>query len=221
MDARSSKRNRFPCVHSHGLLVALAMAFAIFAFSAPAAADCAGHCGGQAPDGCWCDNMCFIHGDCCNDICDHCNFISCDPDEYFCFLCGKQPGVPCWCDFECVIWGDCCDDVCEICDDQYEWCGAPRDSCTGLCNMFSGPGGECFCDADCHDRGDCCGDVCQTCGHCKPGDLNHDGVVDVADLLILFDQWGECPDPDDCPADLNGDGEVNSSDLLILFDNWG
>jgi hypothetical protein len=54
-----------------------------------------------------------------------------------------------------------------------------------------------------------------------PGDLNGDGVVNVADLLILFDNWGSCADCDDCLADLNGDCEVNVGDLLILFDNWG
>jgi hypothetical protein len=53
------------------------------------------------------------------------------------------------------------------------------------------------------------------------GDLNNDGVVNVADLLIVFDAWGECTDPDNCPADLNGDGLVNVQDLLILFDHWG
>jgi trimeric autotransporter adhesin len=54
-----------------------------------------------------------------------------------------------------------------------------------------------------------------------PADLNGDGVVNVADLLILFDNWGTCDDPDDCPADLNGDGVVNIADLLILFNSWG
>jgi subtilisin family serine protease len=53
------------------------------------------------------------------------------------------------------------------------------------------------------------------------GDLNCDGVVNVADLLILFDNWGDCADCGDCPADLNGDCTVNVADLLILFDNWG
>jgi hypothetical protein len=54
-----------------------------------------------------------------------------------------------------------------------------------------------------------------------PGDLNHDGVVDGADLLILLSAWGPCNNPDLCPADLNGDGDVDGADLLILLSNWG
>jgi DNA-binding beta-propeller fold protein YncE len=53
------------------------------------------------------------------------------------------------------------------------------------------------------------------------GDLNADCIVNVADLLVLFDNWGSCADCGDCPADLNGDCEVNVGDLLILFDHWG
>jgi hypothetical protein len=53
------------------------------------------------------------------------------------------------------------------------------------------------------------------------GDLNNDGVVDGADLLILLSAWGECDDPDECPADLNEDGVVDGGDLLILLSNWG
>jgi hypothetical protein len=56
---------------------------------------------------------------------------------------------------------------------------------------------------------------------CGVADLNCDGVVNVSDLLILFDGWGDCAECDDCPADLNGDCIVNVSDLLIMFDNWG
>jgi len=54
-----------------------------------------------------------------------------------------------------------------------------------------------------------------------PADLNCDGVVDGADLLILLSAWGACADPGDCPADLNGDGVVDGADLLMLLSSWG
>jgi len=52
------------------------------------------------------------------------------------------------------------------------------------------------------------------------GDVNGDGVVDVADLLALLADWGDCPGGGDCPADLNGDGAVDVSDLLFLLSHW-
>jgi hypothetical protein len=58
------------------------------------------------------------------------------------------------------------------------------------------------------------------CGNC-PEDLNNDGVVNVSDMLVLFDCWGTgFPSGCEC-ADLNQDGEVNVSDVLALFDAWG
>jgi len=59
------------------------------------------------------------------------------------------------------------------------------------------------------------------CIECRFADLNCDGTVDGADLLILLSAWGPCPDPDDCPADLNGDGAVDGGDLLLLLSEWG
>jgi hypothetical protein len=53
------------------------------------------------------------------------------------------------------------------------------------------------------------------------GDLNCDGVVDGADLLILLSAWGECDDAKNCPEDLNDDGFVDGADLLLLLSNWG
>jgi hypothetical protein len=54
-------------------------------------------------------------------------------------------------------------------------------------------------------------------------DLNGDGVVNVADMLLLFDMWGICAHPEGglCHADLDGDGAINVSDLLVMMDQWG
>ena len=52
------------------------------------------------------------------------------------------------------------------------------------------------------------------------GDLNGDGIVGIADMLIMFANWGPCSDCNNCPADLNGDCTVGVADLLILFANW-
>ncbi len=55
-----------------------------------------------------------------------------------------------------------------------------------------------------------------------PGDLDGDGAVGVADLVMLLGEWGPCPGrPDTCPADVDLDDIVGISDLLILLGNWG
>jgi len=51
-----------------------------------------------------------------------------------------------------------------------------------------------------------------------PGDLNGDGFVDGADLGLLLNAWGACPD---CLADLTGDGVVDGADLGALLNAWG
>ncbi len=53
-----------------------------------------------------------------------------------------------------------------------------------------------------------------------PGDLNHDGMVNGADLAILLGCWGEVTDPACSPSDLNADGLVNGADLSIQLGNW-
>ncbi|MDY7110127.1 MAG: hypothetical protein SYC29_15960 [Planctomycetota bacterium] len=50
------------------------------------------------------------------------------------------------------------------------------------------------------------------------GDIDGDGQVNTADLLLLLAAWGAC---EDCPEDINGDGFVDTADLLALLGNWG
>ncbi len=54
-----------------------------------------------------------------------------------------------------------------------------------------------------------------------PGDIDGNGVVNIADLLMLLAAWGRCGDCGNCPEDLNGDCTVGITDLLILLANWG
>ncbi len=53
-----------------------------------------------------------------------------------------------------------------------------------------------------------------------PGDANGDGMVNLADLQILGDNW-QSTTASWSQADFTGDGNVNLADLQILGDNWG
>lgn len=60
----------------------------------------------------------------------------------------------------------------------------------------------------------------------RPGDVNKDDVVNVADLLEIINGWGPCDAPlsgrsESCPCDLNEDGVVGVPDLLMVINNWG
>ncbi len=55
----------------------------------------------------------------------------------------------------------------------------------------------------------------------RPGDVDIDCAVGLADLEILLDSWGPCPDCVNCLADLDGDCAVAVPDLLRLLANWG
>jgi hypothetical protein len=48
---------------------------------------------------------------------------------------------------------------------------------------------------------------------CNGKDLNTDGAVNDADLLILFNHWAPYS-----PADINEDGKVDNTDLKVLLD---
>jgi len=56
-----------------------------------------------------------------------------------------------------------------------------------------------------------------------PEDLDRDGDVDTADLLILLEAWGPCdaPCPPACTGDLDGSCDVATPDLLGLLETWG
>ena len=60
--------------------------------------------------------------------------------------------------------------------------------------------------------------VMQQCN--LPGDINDDGVVDILDYAILFENFLVNP-PTDPRADLNNDGEVNILDYVVLYTNFG
>ena len=52
-----------------------------------------------------------------------------------------------------------------------------------------------------------------------PGDLDEDGIVGIADFLLLLGFWGDCPDPcgQACVSDID---EGRMVGFLILLGNW-
>ena len=50
------------------------------------------------------------------------------------------------------------------------------------------------------------------------GDVNGDGEVGFADLLLVLARWGKACG--DCPEDLSGNGVVDFDDVLALLTNW-
>lgn len=55
------------------------------------------------------------------------------------------------------------------------------------------------------------------------GDVNRDGIINLADLEIIIAAFGSVPgDPEWCPlCDLNGDGKIDVSDGLLAENNFG
>ena len=50
-----------------------------------------------------------------------------------------------------------------------------------------------------------------------------DGIVNAADLLMVINNWGQCPlpCPPSCNSDLNHDCMTNAGDLLAVINAWG
>tara|TARA_Y100000589_G_C26866623_1_gene512186 strand:- start:380 stop:679 length:300 start_codon:yes stop_codon:yes gene_type:complete len=53
---------------------------------------------------------------------------------------------------------------------------------------------------------------------CNQSDLNGDCTVNISDLLLLIDSWGNCSLS--CSGDYNQDGIVDVDDLLVLLAMW-
>ena len=51
-------------------------------------------------------------------------------------------------------------------------------------------------------------------------DVNKDGLVDILDLIIVGQNFGET-NPSDPRADVNGDGKINISDLVLIAQHFG
>jgi len=142
---------------------------------------CAGFCGGQSPDGCWCDPPCCGFSDCCPDesrTCSNCVEHGCNG------FCGGA-SFGCFCDESCFAFSDCCADICANCA-VLQSCGGP-----GVCDAADITGDHVVGGADLGllllNWGDCPNgtDGC-------PGDISFDGEVDGADLGNLLLNWGEC-----------------------------
>jgi probable HAF family extracellular repeat protein len=53
-----------------------------------------------------------------------------------------------------------------------------------------------------------------------PGDVDHNGVVDANDLIIVILAWGPCPPSGPCDADADGSGQVDVDDLIVVILHW-
>ena len=54
-----------------------------------------------------------------------------------------------------------------------------------------------------------------------PWDVNDDGCVDISDLVLVAQHWGETGLPGWIPEDANDDGVIDISDLVIVAQHWG
>lgn len=56
---------------------------------------------------------------------------------------------------------------------------------------------------------------------CITGDVNCDGYVDLFDLILVGQHFGETVDPPgSIPEDINADGHVDVLDILLVIANW-
>ena len=112
------------------------------------------------------------------------------------------------CEGNCVAGEDCegtCGGSVEV--DQCGICGGDGTTCLG-CTDPSAPNYDATATID---DGTCETPACL-------GDLNLDGIISVADILVMLGDFG-CNEL--CVADVNDDDSVGSSDLLIMLTVFG
>ena len=63
--------------------------------------------------------------------------------------------------------------------------------------------------------------ILDECENPCPEDLDLNGTVDFADLLLLLGSYGPCLPGEPCPADVDQSGEVDFADLLSVLGAWG
>jgi hypothetical protein len=156
-------------------------------------------CGGFGGN-CYCDELCFMFGDCCADVCDD---GACHDSLAGCVTCGDA-----------------------VCEGVEESCGCPAD-CVDDAHSCSececgGSGGDCMCDESCVADGDCCANACtnEACGQldaCVTG-VCGDGLCDNTENSC--DCPADCPDdPGTCSACECGDfgGGCYCDELCFMF----
>ena len=145
---------------SHHLCARCLQAGSLGVLIPPATTSCEGFCGGQAPAGCFCDDLCTFYDDCCPDAVELClgGGSGTPPATASCEgFCGGQAPAGCFCDDLCTAFNDCCPDAVELCGlTAAPSTPAPPISCEGFCG--GGTPFGCFCDDVCTAFGDCCPD---------------------------------------------------------------
>ena len=93
--------------------------------------------------------------------------------------------------------------------DECGECGGDNSTCAGCTDEFA-------CNFNLEsivDNGTCEYESCSC-----PEDVNNDGIISVADILILLGEFG-CMN--NCNADINDDGVTNVQDILLLLAYFG
>jgi hypothetical protein len=54
----------------------------------------------------------------------------------------------------------------------------------------------------------------------RTGDINNDGHVNVLDMVLIGQHWGQTGSPGWVPEDVKKDGVTNVLDMIIVGQHW-